>query len=100
MLNIPVYVVIGIGLDAAGAGNLGTMCPTWPDCDAGAGDRGSPSEYDEIGYVSVKGDRHYAVVGGRVFQEEYAAKGWLDSTDEGARFKSAFLNVLIVRANS
>lgn len=98
MLNEPVYVVIGIGLDAAGAGHLGTMCPTWPDCDAGAGQAGNG--YDQIGYVSLKGNGNYAVVGGRVFREEYAAKGWLDSTDEGARFKSAFLNVLIVRANS
>lgn len=99
MLYKPGYVVIGIGLEAAGAGKLGNDCPTWPDCSGGASNQGPPSVYDETGYDCVKGKGDYSVVASRVFQEEYAAKGWLAS-DKGEEFKAAFLNVLIVRAYS
>lgn len=96
-----IYLVIGIGVDESiSVGDRGTICPTWPDCDRSAnGSTTEPaSKYDETGYESVKGDGGYAAIGARVFDEEYAARGWLEYSEAGQRFKKSFLNVLVVRS--
>jgi hypothetical protein len=100
MSNKTIYTVIGIGVDEANSvGDRGTLCPTWPDCDRSAPASDVPSVFDDTGYIPVKGTTQYTAVGGRVFREEYAARGWLEYSDAGKRFKKAFLNVLIVRSS-
>lgn len=101
MADKMIYLVIGIGVDeATSVGDKGTFCPTWPDCERGPSGSGGeePSVFDETGHVSVKGTNQYSAVGGRVFDEEYAARGWLEYSEAGKRFKQSFLNVIIVRS--
>lgn len=101
MSDKTIYVVIGIGVDEmTSVGDKGQMCPTWPDCELGGDGSGTepPSAFDETGHISVKGKAEYSAVGGRVFHEEYAARGWLEYSEAGQRFKKSFLNVLIVRS--
>ena len=95
-----IYVVIGIG--ANGGGELGVMCPTWPDCDAGIPyvDPANPSPYDHNGFVLVQGPGNYTAVGGTVFDSDYEARGWLEFDEAGRNFRAAFLNVLILRTTA
>ena len=98
MSSKTIYLVIGMGVDVSGGMN-GPICPTWPDCDLPAGSVPEPSsEFDKKGHILAKGESDYSAVGGRVFDTEHAARGWLEYSDAGQRFKRGFLNVLVVRS--
>ena len=94
-----IYLVIGIGIDTSSGTYGPPICPTWPDCDYVAESMPEPSTaYDKNGHILAKGKSDYSAVGGRVFDTEHAARGWLEYSDAGQRFKRCFLNVLVVRS--
>ena len=94
-----IYLLIGIGVAVSGGMKGPPVCPTWPDCFIVAGSPPEPtSPYDKKGHILAKGKSDHSAVGGRVFDTEHAALGWLEYSDAGQRFKKCFLDVLVVRS--